>query len=548
VKAAGLLALLPLLAGAPQGRPSGVILIITDDQGYGDLGCHGNPDIRTPHLDRLAAQSVVVDRFHVMPVCSPTRACLMTGRYNYRTGVVDTYIGRSMMHSDEVTIAEMLAAAGYRTGIFGKWHLGDNYPLRAIDQGFQEALTLKGGGIGQPSDPPGGDRYQDPTLYRNGKPVKTKGYVTDVLTDAAIDFVSASRDRPFFATIAYNAPHTPLEVPPGSLERYRALPDATAKVYAMVTNIDDNLGRLFARLDELKLAENTMVIFITDNGPQQDRYVAGMRGRKGSVFEGGIRVPCFVRWPAALKPGRKVDRIAAHIDLAPTILEACGAAPPAQVKLDGVSLLPLLRGDKVEWADRTLFFQWHRGDQPEKGRACAALGERWKLVRQQPSAPAMLFDLAADPGEKTDLASANPEVVRSLSEAYEKWFADVSATRGYAPPRIHVGSERENPALLTRQDWRGAKAGWDARSQGHWEIEVARAGTYDVRLIFRGGASKARLAVAGLEKEIDLPPGAGEITFPELALPAGPARLEPFIVDASGTRGVDYAEVRRTPP
>ncbi len=541
-------AALALLLAAPQPARPNVILIITDDQGYGDLGCHGNDQIRTPHLDALSRQSVVVDRFHVMPVCSPTRACLMTGRYNYRTGVVDTFIGRSMMHSDEVTIAEMLADAGYRTGIFGKWHLGDNPPLRAIDQGFQEALTLKGGGIGQPSDPPGGDHYQDPTLYRNGKPVKMKGYVTDLLTDAAIDFVAANRERSFFTYIAYNAPHSPLEVPAGYLDRYKGLPDVTARIYAMITNIDDNLGRLFSKLEELKLAENTIVLFITDNGPQQDRYVAGMRGRKGTVFEGGIRVPCFVRWPVKLKAGRKVDRIAAHIDLAPTILEACGAAKPAGVTFDGSSLLPLLRGDPVEWPDRTLFFQWHRGDVPEMGRACATLGQRWKMVRQQPGQAPLLFDLPADPAEKADVAAANPAVVKGMVEAYEAWFRDVSASRGYAPPRIHVGSEAENPVLLTRQDWRGPKAGWDAGSLGHWEIEAARAGIYDVRLIFRGAASKARLAVAGLEKVMEVPAGAAEVTFARLTLPAGPTRLEPALVDGAAARGVDYAEVRRTGP
>jgi arylsulfatase A-like enzyme len=535
-----------LLLGA-QAAPPNVVLIITDDQGYGDLGVHGNDRIQTPHLDKLAKEGVQLTSFHVMPVCSPTRACLMTGRYNYRTGVVDTFIGRSLMHPEEFTLAEMLGAAGYRTGIFGKWHLGDNHPLRAIDQGFQEALTLKGGGIGQPSDPPGGDHYQDPTLYRNGKPEKTKGYVTDLLTDGAIDFIARNRERRFFTYIAYNAPHGPLEVPAGYLDRYKDLPDTTARVYAMVNNIDDNIGRLLAKLDELKLAENTLFVFITDNGPQQPRYNAGMRGLKGTVFEGGIRVPCFVRWPAALKGARTVDRVAAHIDLAPTILEACGAKAPEGVRIDGASLLPLLRGDKVEWPDRTLYFQWHRGDAPEMGRACAAVSQRWKWIRQQPGQPAMLFDLQADPGEKTDLASAQAQVAADMQSRYEAWFKDVSSTRGYAPPRIRVGSPHENPVLLTRQDMRGAKAGWGPKDRGHWELEAEREGRYEVRLLFRPAPSGAvaKLVLGEDSREQPLEAGARDCLFKEVALKPGPFRLEPSIAAGAEATGVEYVEIRR---
>jgi arylsulfatase A-like enzyme len=523
-----------------------VLLIITDDQGYGDVGIHGNDQIRTPSLDAFAKESVQLTSFHVSPVCSPTRASLMTGRYNYRTGVVDTFIGRSLMHADEVTIAEMLGAAGYRTGIFGKWHLGDNYPLRAIDQGFQESLTLKGGGIGQPSDPPGGDHYQDPTLYRNGKSQKMKGYVTDLITDGAVDFIAANRDRRFFTYVAYNAPHGPLEVPPGSLERYQHLPDVTARVYAMVTNIDENVGRMLAKLDELKLAANTIVIFITDNGPQQPRFNGGMRGLKGTVFQGGIRVPCFVRWPAGFKGARTVDRLAAHIDLAPTLLDACGAKAPDGVKMDGTSLLPLLRGDKVEWPDRTLFFQWHRGDAPILGRACAAVTQRWKWIRQHPEQPAMLFDLAGDPAEKNDVSASMEDVAAEMRGRYEAWFKDVSATRGYAPPRIRVGSPHENPTLLTRQDMRGEKSGWTPKDRGHWELEGEQEGAYEVRLLFRATGGTARLAIGDRTVEQPLPAGSKDCVFKAVALPRGPFRLEPSIVTEKETLGVEYVEVRRS--
>ena len=310
-------------AGEEPRRPN-VLLVITDDQGYGDLGLHGNPKIRTPHLDGLARQGIEMEHFHVCPVCSPTRASLLTGRCNYRTGVVDTFLGRSLMHPEEVTLAEMLQGAGYRTGIFGKWHLGDNYPLRAIDQGFQEALVLRGGGIGQPSDPPGGDSYFDPVLQHNGKQEKTRGYCSDVFTDAALGFIERNRDRPFFAYLAFNAPHAPLQVPDSYYQLYKKMnlapgdfpqvghplegkmdPEQTARIYGMVSNIDDNVGRLLAKLDEWKLADSTLVVFLTDNGPQQPRFNAGLRGLKTSVYDGGIRVPCFCAGRAGSRRARR---------------------------------------------------------------------------------------------------------------------------------------------------------------------------------------------------------------------------------------------------
>ena len=457
---------------ATAGQPN-VVVIISDDQGHGDLGFHGNPKIKTPHLDQLARQSVRLDRFYVMPVCAPTRACLMTGRYNYRTRVVDTFLGRAMMDPAEVTLAEMFGGAGYRTAIFGKWHLGDNYPLRAIDQGFQEALVLKGGGIGQPSDPPGGSSYFDPVLQHNGRPVTKQGLgCSDVFTTAAIEFIEANRARPFFVYLAFNCPHTPLEVPDAYLQPYRDMhlandqfpsvghplpmpldPDVTARVYGMVTNIDDNVGRLLAALDERGLARDTIVVFLTDNGPQQVRYNSGMLDRKGSVHEGGIRVPCFVRWPAALPSDRVVDRIAAHIDLTPTLIEACGVPRPAGVAFDGKSLLPLLKGEAPDWPDRTLFAQWHRGDVPERYRAFAARSQRYKLVRPEPAQRSPqpfektfeLYDMEADPLEFHNIASEHPEVVDRLRAAYEKWFDDVSGTRGYDPPRIALGAAPGEP-------------------------------------------------------------------------------------------------------
>ena len=560
------------------GRRPNVVMIVTDDQGYGDLGVHGNARIHTPHLDRLAREGVRLDRFYVSPVCSPTRASLLTGRYNYRTGVVDTYLGRSLMHGDETTLAEVLGSAGYRTGIFGKWHLGDNYPLRAMDQGFQEALTLNGGGIGQPSDPPGGESYFDPTLRRNGEWVKLKGYVSDVITDAGVAFIERHRNRPFFAYLAFNAPHTPLQAPPALVTKYRAMQltpalftapghpvqqgfdaETTAKIYAMVENIDENVGRVLAALERMALAEDTILIFLTDNGPQQPRYNAGLLRLKGTVHEGGIRVPFFVRWPRALRGGRTLHDVAAHIDVMPTILDSCGVRPPAGVRFDGVSLLPLLRDGRSQLADRTLFLQWHRGDTPQEGRAFTARTGRFKLVQPlgngekppPPGAPLLLFDMQADPLEERDIAAADPSIVAGLRRDYGRWFLDVTGGRDYTDEgiaRIAIGAAQENPVRLTRQDWRGPHAGWTPDSLGHWMVDVRRAGRYEarVRVAPFTAPGKVTLAIGRLTRTTDVRSGDAAVTIRDLRLTAGPARLAVEAVQPGRRAGaVDVVLERR---
>jgi arylsulfatase/arylsulfatase A len=351
-------------APGPEARPN-VILIVTDDQGYGDLGVNGNPVIRTPHIDAMAARSARMTQFYVSPVCAPTRASLMTGRYNYRTRAIDTFVGRAMMEPEEVTLAEILRDAGYRTGIFGKWHLGDAYPMRPIDQGFEEALVHRGGGIGQPSDPPGGEgKYTDAILFHNGESVHTEGYCTDVYFGRALNWIGTRHEagEPFFAYIATNAPHGPFhDVPEGLLAEYREvdlgnerfpqdrghpLPaeadlDRRARIFAMITNIDENVGRLFGRLDALGLTDDTIVIFMVDNGPNGNRYVAGMKGWKGHVHEGGVRSPFFVHWPGRLKAGHSSDRIAAHIDVLPTVLDATAVPVPGSGRSARLSYRPI---------------------------------------------------------------------------------------------------------------------------------------------------------------------------------------------------------------
>ncbi len=562
-------------AAAPAGRPN-IVLILTDDQGYGDLGFHGNPKIRTPHLDRFAGESVRLKSFYVSPVCSPTRASLMTGRYNYRTGVVDTYAGRSLMHPGEQTLAEMLAAAGYRTGIFGKWHLGDNAPLRAIDQGFQEALVIKGGGIGQASDPPGGSSYLDPVLQHNGQSRKYQGYCSDVFATAAIEFLSAPSDRPFFAYLAFNCPHEPLEAPEVELASYRSIKlapgefpqlgqpipaaswtpaESIAKIYAMITNIDTNVGRVLSALEARGLARNTIVIFLTDNGaapvrfndgPALVRFNAGLRGWKGSVYDGGIHVPCYIRWPGQFPSGRTIDRIAAHIDLLPTLLEVCGVSPPDGLRLDGRSLMPLLRGETdVAWPDRTLFFQWHRGDQPEPDRAFAARSQKYTLLRREPplgsrEVPALeLYDMEIDPWQQHDLAADRPQIVEKMHAEYLAWFKDVSSSRGFEAVRIEIGGDREDPTILTRQDWRGPRSGWGINDLGHWEVAVARNGRFDVslRLTPRRFPTVAHLSLRGVHRELKLEPQTAGCTFRDVPWTAGPGRLEAWIEGNRATAG-----------
>ncbi len=532
----------PALAQAR--RPPNVILCISDDQGYGDLSLHGNQHLQTPNLDRIGTEGVQFTQFQVCPVCSPTRASLMTGRYNYRTGVVDTYLGRSMMHNDEVTLAEVLRGAGYRTGIFGKWHLGDCYPLRSIDQGFEESVVCTGGGLTQPSDPPG-NRYHDPMLKVNGKWEKRQGYCTDIFFNETIRFIEANRQRPFFAYLATNAPHTPLEIDDAYWKPFasKGLDETTARVYGMCRNLDDNMGRLHSTLERLSLADNTILIFLTDNGPQQQRYVAGMRGRKGTVYQGGIRVPFFMRWPAQLKPG-KIDRIAAHIDVMPTLAEVCGAKPPADRKIDGRSLMPLLRGETKGWPDRTLYTQWHRGDAPELFRACAARTQKYKLVDGKE-----LYDLEADPGEQRDLAAQEPQVVARMRKGVEEWFKDVSSERGYDPPRIHLGAPQEPETTLTRQDWRGSRAGWNPGDAGHWEVEVTRDGSYDLTVRFSKAAEpgSAGVAVGGFRESRKFEAGAESVLIAGAQLKRGPARVEPFVEGGGKGVGPTYVDVKLRP-
>jgi arylsulfatase A-like enzyme len=563
-----LLAAFALLISAlpAAGKPPNVVLVVTDDQGYGDLGCHGNPVLKTPNIDQFAAQAVECTHFYVSPVCAPTRASLLTGRYHFRTGVVDTFNGRALMRPDELTLGQMFSAAGYRTGIFGKWHLGDNFPLRPQDRGFHEVLMLRGGGIGQPSDPPGTSYYR-PVLEHNGRLEKFDCYCTDLFTDLAIKFIEPPDDRPFFVYLPYNCPHTPLEAPEAETATYQRADltsvlkpgpktlrrDQLAKLYGMETNIDSNFGRLLAKLEELKLADKTIVVFLSDNGPQENRYNAGLRGLKGSVHEGGIRVPFFVRWPAGgVGGGRKVHDACAHIDILPSLAAACGLRVPRDRAIDGIDLLPRWRGEGPALADRTLYFQWHRGDVPTRFRACAVREPQYKLVqsageretgRYEPKFE--LFDIVADPNETNDISASRSGVVVRMKAAYERWFADVTAT-GFAPVRPRIGTPNENPTRLTRQDWRGPQA---TRGLGYWEVNLPAAATFDVTLTLPGavkGRPTAHFRFGGIARDSAVAAGHNTVTLHGLQLPAGDERLEAWIENEGEKIGVWDVEVMTT--
>ncbi|HUT93120.1 MAG TPA: arylsulfatase [Thermoguttaceae bacterium] len=550
------------------GRPN-VVLVMTDDQGYGDLGCHGNPWIRTPNLDRLYRESVRLTDFHVSPLCTPTRAALLTGQNPVRLGAWGTTWGRSLPRRDAATVAGVFAASGYRTGCFGKWHLGDNYPFRPQDRGFGEVLIHGGGGVGQTPDYWDND-YFDDTYFHNGQPEKCRGYCTDVWFDAAIRFIEANRDRPFFAYVPTNAPHGPFHVDEKYSGLYAENPDVpNADFYGMITNLDENMGRLVAKLDELGLAEKTILIFTTDNGTAAGfrggkGFNAGMRGAKGALYDGGHRVPCFLRWPGGGLTGpRDVDVLAAHVDVLPTLAELCDLEVPPGAGLDGVSLAPVLLGKSDRVPDRQVFVQFRQSpDPPEKWKA-AVLSERWRLIGGEE-----LYDIDADPGQKSNVADRHPEVVRRLREAYESWWAEVSP-RFDEYCEIVLGADEENPARLTGFDWytttpwnqRAVRAG--VAANGFWAVEIARDGTYEIALrrwpeevgapitaAIPGGkaiaATTARLKIGDLDLTKPIPENAAAVTF-RVELAAGKTKLQTWLVDdASGeSRGAYYVYVER---
>lgn len=429
-----------------QGSQPNIILIMTDDQGYAPVGRHGHPWIQTPHLDALYDKSLRFDRYHVAPTCAPTRSALMSGRHPMKNGVTHTILERERMALSTVTLPQVLKTAGYTSGIFGKWHLGDEEEYQPHKRGFDEAFIHGGGGIGQAYDCSCADapdnKYFDPVLRHNGSFVKTKGYCTDLFFDAAMGWIKKVKDGkgPFFAYITTNAPHGPFIAPEKNAQRFRKLgfSEKTAGFYGMIENIDENIGRLMEHLDEWNLFEDTIVIFLSDNGMTGggsgrgkvgqsedgtvlEAYNAGMKGQKGSTDEGGTRVPAFFRWDGKIEAGRSIDTIGAHIDMMPTLAALAGAElPPNQV--EGRSLLPLIADSAAGWPDRYLFShkgRWKTGANPDdfQWQDFAVRNQRFRFVDNQ-----ALYDMDKDPGQTTNVIDQYPEVVEKMRQAYDAWW------------------------------------------------------------------------------------------------------------------------------
>lgn len=468
-----------------------VVFVITDDQGYGDLSAHGNPIIETPAMDALHATSVRLTDYHVTPTCAPTRGALMSGHYTNRAGPWHTIMGRSFLRVGELTFGDVFLDNGYATGMFGKWHLGDNYPYRPEDRGFSEVVRHGGGGVGQTPDY-WDNSYFDDTYFHNGKPQKYKGYCTDVYFQEAKRFIeeSVKDKKPFMAYICTNAPHSPFHCPEKYWKPYveKGLSEKEAIFYGMIANIDENVGTMRDWLEKKGLAENTIFVFTTDNGTASGEvlYSGGMRGKKGSEYDGGHRVPFFLRWPAGnLTEGRDVHELTAHIDILPTLIDLCGLNGPMDYSFDGRSLVPLIYQTPTRWPDRVVITDSQRVRDPIKWRKSATMTNRWRLINGTE-----LYDMENDPEQKTDVAKKNPETVKRLRDAYDRWWASISP--GFVvDERVVLGNKADNPTQLTAHDWltddtlspwhqgfiRGAKPG-----SGYWAVRVKEAGTFKISL------------------------------------------------------------------
>lgn len=530
-----------------------IVFIMCDDLAWGDLSSHGNPYVRTDVIDRLRSQSARLTRYCSGPVCTPARAAIFTGRHPYRTRAIDTYLGRSIIDSEERTLAELLRTTGYCTGLFGKWHLGDTYPSRPHDKGFHEAIYHTGGGLRQPGNV-GRNSYFNPDLMSNGRLIHTEGYCSDVFTDACLKFIDGHRSGPFFAFLAFNAPHSPFEIGDKWLARHRAqdLPDKWKRLYGMIENIDWNVGRVIDKLDMLKLSERTIVVFTSDHGPcpsaqvdGQDRFNAGLRGRKGQMYEGGLRVPSLWRWPGHFPAGLDIDRLTNPIDILPTL-----TSPPTDRCIDGRNLMKLLRGDQTNWPDRSVCVQWHRGNTPQRGRNAANLRQRWKWIRDETTNREELFDVESDPHERYNITEENQSVATAMRIEYEKWFDDVSTTRAdnFAPQSIVIGSPRENPTTLTWQDWRiyGNDENWSELNPGYWIVQVDRPGPYILTIDLLPQISECTLIVHCGEYHtcILVPPGLLAHEIENVCLTVGTWQFEAYL-DFQGRRvGVKNVHVR----
>ncbi|WP_291601748.1 arylsulfatase [Bacteroides sp.] len=482
------------VCGGNIAKKPNIIFILTDDQGYGDLGCMGNPYIHTPNIDNLERESFSFSDFHSGTTSAPTRAGIMTGKYCNSTGVWHTINGRSLLSLDDQTLPQILNENGYETAMFGKWHLGDNYPYRPHDRGFKEALYHGGGGVGQTPDA-WENNYFDDTYFRNGVKEKTSGYCTDVWFEEAISFIDKNKENPFFCYISTNAPHGPFNVEKKYADLYAGNPNVpNPNFYGMITNIDENVGKLMDYLSSRKLLDNTIVIYMTDNGTgggaqfdEEGNLVKGfnayMSGKKGSRYEGGHRVPFIMRVPGRVP--RKIYSLSCHIDILPTFLELCGLEEKIPSGIDGQSLLSLM--EKDEESERYVFADNQRKEYLKKGRSNCVMYKKWRLLNGQ-----NLYNVLSDPLQRVDLAERYPEMVKKMKEQYDLWWERSSMKRAEKFEAIPVGDINEPYVLLYCHDLHNDKSGHPAWNQtlvraagdnsGYWALDVKKTGKYRVSL------------------------------------------------------------------
>jgi arylsulfatase A-like enzyme len=574
----GAMAAGPAHAKRPPPDPPNVIVVMTDDQGYGDLSAHGNPVLKTPNLDLLASQSIRLTDFHVAPMCTPTRGQLMSGRDALDNGAMNVSNGRAILRKTIPTMANFFAGGGYRTGLFGKWHLGDNYPYRPQDRGFQETLTFQSSHLSSAAAYWNNDYFDDFYLY-NGQLRQYPGYCTDVFFAEAIRWIKqrGALGEPFFAFIAPNTPHAPLFVPQKYRVPYASLPRNQASFFGMIANIDENMGKLEQMLIQAGLRDNTIVIFLTDNGTSYGDVIfnAGMRGKKETLYEGGHRVPFFIRWPAGpLRSPGSSGELAQVQDVLPTLIELAGLPNPQGTKFDGISLAGLLREQQQALPDRRLVIQYSRIAAPIPRKWDAAiLWKRWRLINNT-----SLYDLSTDPRQTTNVITSYPDVVAQMRSHYEAWWIQVAPTVNTFS-RLTIGSDTANPVLLAPPEWRNV---WlDQQYQvrtapvknGVWTIQVERAADYRVELrrwpveadtaitaglppytavdgtYVAGKAlpiTQARLKVANFDQTVPVTATDKLISF-TVNLPPGPTDLQTWFLDINGKllTGAYYVYVTR---
>ncbi len=578
--------LLPLIAtsvAAVEAERPNILFVMTDDQGYWDTGITGNPHIDTPQMDRVASEGVQLRRYYAAPVCSPTRAGVMTGRCYLRTGLYNTRFGGDSLGKNEITVGQLLQSAGYRTGLFGKWHLGRYPDYQPQQRGFDQFFGHYHGHI---------ERYQFPDqVYHNGRPVEARGYVTDLFTKASMDFIEQTvRDgnQPFFCALMFNAPHSPWLLdtshsgqPTGDrlLTKYldRGLPIREARIYSLIERVDQNLGRLLDHLESLGVADRTLVVFTSDNGGVSRYWNGGMKGRKSSPYEGGVRVPCFVRWPDVIPAGSQIEAQTSHIDWLPTFCELAGCPLPTDRVIDGRSLVSLLRAGSGSKHHPYVCHTWDRYT-PNPDRRWSISDERWKLVGlfgsdQEPDpAKWRLYDLQNDPGESSNLIRRHPETAHRLRAEFVCWFEDVTDGVEYVPVRIPVGHPDESVTELMPSwarwsgdhiqyvfdgyDWDTIEGWKQPGEQAAWRMDVKQSGRYQVELSYgcrptdAGGVLRITAGRSSTDHPIRPTVTADQFAVfdaGELQLDTGPVELTVEVVSAPGRELMRLNRIRLRP-